>query len=206
MRVFPPLAAMLAAAVAGCATLGLGGPSDKEVRLDAGLTALAAGDYRTAHDHLAWTAQTHPDEDEGQRALLALAATELDPRNPGRRLWATVDLAERYLQMPDAPAWTRPLAESMHLVASELGAAEERAAGAEQQAALTQTENRRLRYVGSTVPQRLREVSGARDAALVERNELRTRLDRMERTLTARNDSIAALYKEIERIRKLIKP
>ncbi|MEX0891653.1 MAG: hypothetical protein WEB88_05725 [Gemmatimonadota bacterium] len=199
MRAFAPLALFLAAGVAGCATLGLGGPSEEEASLEAGLAALAAGDYRTAHEHLEWTARTHPDEVEGQRALLALAAAELDPRNPARRLWATADLAERYLELPEAPGWTRPLAESLFLVAAELGAAEESAVAAE-------SENRRLRFEGSTVPDRLRDAASARDAALVERNELQTRLDSMERVVSIRNDSITALNKELERIRKLIKP
>jgi hypothetical protein len=206
MRALPSLTAILAAGVAGCASLGLGVPSAEEASLEAGLAALAAGEYATAYEHLTWTARTHPDEKEGQRALLALAAAELDPRNPARRLWATVDLATQYLELPGAPAWTRPLAESMYLVATELGAAEDRAARAEAAAARAQHENRRLRFQGATVPERLREVAGARDAALMERNELRTQLDGMERTLVVRNDSITALNKELERIRKLIKP
>lgn len=62
------------------------------------------------------------DTPAGHRALLLLAGTRLDPRNessdPGAAAWA----AARYLSLPGADDWARPLAGQLYLVALEMGA------------------------------------------------------------------------------------
>ena len=60
----------------------------------------------------------------GQRAVLALAAASLDPRNPNRRIDMGATYAARYLNDNTKAAWTEPVGETLYLMALELGATE----------------------------------------------------------------------------------
>lgn len=191
-RIAPLLVASL---LTGCATL-LHRMSEPEARLDAGLTALAARDYPTAFDHLVWVVTNHPDEKAGQRALKALVALDLDPRNPGRRLNVGAQLAARYLRLDELAPWDRPMMETVYLLAIELGGAEERAAQAEADASAAEARARRKgavpTYSGQTVTARISAISEERD-------RLRRRVGQLERELADKES-------ELQRIRKAIKP
>jgi hypothetical protein len=199
----------------GCAALGLTPVVELERRLDSSAQRLAEGHAAAAYDDLLDLALTYPEEELGQRALLLLMAAELDPRNPHRRLWAASDLGARYLQNNAAAAWSVPLAETLYLLAQELGAAEERARQAE---AIAQEAERRAQqaeagraraeararaaqaapprslpqFQGPTVPARVGAVTSERD-------ELASRV----RTLEAQ---LAAQRQELERIRQTLRP
>lgn len=58
----------------------------------------------------------------GSRALLLLAGLRLDPRNQLATPDAAARAAASYLSLPGTPAWTRPLARQLYLLALELGA------------------------------------------------------------------------------------
>src|SRR5690606_28231557 len=120
------LFAGLSALVAGCSLIRAGGEPSPEARLEAGLAALAANDRVTADEHLRWVYERHANEPVGKRALIAMASAELDPRNPTRRLWASAERAALFLAHEDAPRWLQPVAETLCLLALELGANEER--------------------------------------------------------------------------------
>ncbi|MGH7481618.1 MAG: hypothetical protein ACRELV_05640, partial [Longimicrobiales bacterium] len=126
-------------ALGGCAALrGWQEPEpepDAETGLAAGLAALEAQDYLEAHDRLTAVYSVYPDDPVGAKALLALAAMELDPRNPGRRLDVGAEIIGRYFMMDSVPRWQWPLLETTYLLALELGAAEYRVERAEVEAA-----------------------------------------------------------------------
>lgn len=194
----------------GCAALRPSERPDPSAQLELGLAALAAGDYLAAGEHLYPVYRSHWTEPVGQRALLALMAAEVDPRNPNRRLWSTQDMAGRYLQIPDAPEWTRPVAESFYLLASELGAAEERLAraeadreAAEREAAASAArpapaDRRSLALPGPTVPAQLRTVANERD-------QLRQRVQQLQNEVAQRDRQIRERDQELERIRRTIR-
>jgi hypothetical protein len=183
-------AVAIAGLLSGCATLRAPFESRGEERLEQGLEALARGDYRTAHEHLSWVVQYDADDKHGQQAMLALAALEMDPRNPARRIGAGADVAAAYIGLQDKPAWTLPVAQTLYLLSLELGAAEERAERAERAAERAQA--RLPALPGPTVTARLR-------SAEQERERLRGRVAELEKEL-------AEKVQELERIKKTIRP
>ena len=196
--------AAVVCAMAGCATVqGQRGPS-AEARLEDGIRALRAGDFATATEQLDWVYRNHWNEPVGQRALLLLTASELDSRNPNRRVWVAADHAARFLGIERAAEWTKPLASVYYLLAQELGAAEARVAQAEAAAEVADSaraeaegDARRAtrglpQYSGQSVPAQL-------SALRTERDALRDRVGSLERQLRESQQ-------EIERIRKLLKP
>jgi hypothetical protein len=201
------LPVLVAGAMTGCATLRAvtdRGPTESEQRLEQGLTALKAGEYESAYEHLLWVAGNHEAEAVGRQALLALTAAELDPRNPNRRLGVAAGLAARYLRGEAPGGWTEPVAESIYLIALELGALEERVAQAEAERLAAE---RRARTGGSaqasppralptlpgrTVPDRIRDVEAERDRLRQRVTQLETRLARSEQ--------------ELERVRRTLRP
>jgi hypothetical protein len=183
------LAGAVASLVVGCASLTSLAQSDGRVRFDSGIKALAEGDYPAAHRHLSWVAERFAHEDDGQRAVLVLAAMELDPRNPGRRPDTGSDLAGTFLGLPDRDEWIDPVARTLYLLGLELGAAEERAQRAERAVEL----QRQLPILpGPSVTTRMRAVEQERD--------------RLARQVTALEEKLAEMDRELERIRKTIKP
>ena len=179
----------IALLLAGCATLSSVTSSSAEKRFDAGMRALANGDYTVAHQELSWVAERYANKEEGQRALLILASMEMDPRNPSRRTDVGADLAATFLRLPERDAWVDPVAQTMYLLGLELGAAEERAQRAER-AAEQQRELPKL--PGPTVSARIKTVEQERD--------------RLQARVTTLEEQIANLQKELDRIRKTIKP
>jgi chemotaxis protein histidine kinase CheA len=118
-------------AVGGCASLGQADQPSPEATFERALVALQEEDFQTAYEHLSWIYYEHAHRPIGERALLTLAAVEMDPRNTGRRLDVGAELAGRYFQHPNATPWSGAVSQTMYLLAMELGAAEERLARAE---------------------------------------------------------------------------
>jgi hypothetical protein len=187
----------------GCAMLRPSDRPDPGAELELGIAALEAGDYAAASERLYPLYRFYWKEPVGQRALLALIAAEIDPRNPGRRLWSTQDLAGSYTQIPGTAGWTRPIAESFYLLAAELGAAEERLARAEAErdAATRAAEGvaaSTLALPGPTVPERIRNVTAQRD-------ELQRRVQQLENDVAQRDRQLREREQELERIRRTIR-
>jgi hypothetical protein len=185
------LVAAVTAALIGCATFGSVVRSDADKRFDAGVRALENGDYATARTHLAWVAEHFNDKTVGQRALLIMAALEMDPRNPTRRTDVGSDMAASFLRLPERDTWVDPIAQTLYLQSIELGAAEERAERAERDA--EQHRERELpKLPGPTVSARIKAVEADRD--------------RLAQRVTALEAQLADKDRELERIRKTIKP
>jgi hypothetical protein len=183
------LVGAVASLAMGCASLATLARPEGHTRFESGIKALAEGDYAAAHQDLSWVAERFAHEDEGQRAVLVLAAMELDPRNPARRLDAGSDLAGTFLQLPDRDGWIDPLAQTLYLLGLELGAAEERAQRAERAVEL----QRQLPVLpGPSVTSRIRTVEQERD--------------RLARQVTELEGRLAEMDRELQRIRKTIKP
>jgi hypothetical protein len=119
---------LLLGALAGCALLAESGRSDPDEVFERAQEALERQDFSSAYQQLSWLYQTRWDRPVGERALLMLAAVELDPRNPGRRLQVGADLADQHDALPAAAPWNKPVGETMYLLATELSAAEDRIA------------------------------------------------------------------------------
>lgn len=197
MRYNALAASFVVLAISACATVGSMFDDEREQRYNAGLTALRAGDYAAASEHLGWVAERNAGDAVGQQALLMVAALEMDPRNPNRRLPLGSDLTGSYLKLERTPAWTTPVAETLYLLAVELGAAEDRAAQAE--ADKEQAENRlRLPENAPTMASRLR-------AAGDERDKLAKKVEQLEAQVAERDKKLAEKDKELERIRKTLK-
>lgn len=173
----------------GCATLKAPFESQGEARLQQALEALGRGDYRTAHEGLSWVVQHHSTDASGQQATLVLAALELDPRNPGRRIAVGTDVAGTYLRTGDKPMWTQPVAQTLYLLGLELGAAEERVEKAEREA--ERAASRLPALPGPTVSARIRTVEQERD-------RLARRVDTLEKQLSEKDQ-------ELQRIKKTIR-
>ena len=187
--------AVLAAAVtvlSGCAALSRGGPDESERRLAQGLEALDHGNYAESFEHLSWVAARHPNDVLGQRALLALGAADLDPRNPGRRIGIGAELVGRYLAYSDTPEWVRPVAQTLYLLGQELGAAEERVAAAVEDKERAEARADLPSYSGTPVPARIR-------ALTEERDRLKGRVAQLEKELAEKKQ-------ELERLRKTLRP
>lgn len=118
------LSAALFLGVGACAALRPDPPVERDAsyRLDRGLAALQAGEYRAAFDDLAWVFAHCEDRVRGAEALVALSALELDPRNRAARPGLASDLMARTIREPALPGYVRPLAQSAYLQALALGA------------------------------------------------------------------------------------
>lgn len=194
--------ALLSAGIAGCAALRPEQENGAESDLERGLSALAAQDFATARTVLDRVYRLHWQERLGQSALLALTAAEIDPRNNERRLSVASDLAARYLNVPGTMQWTVPVAESLYLLAIELGAQEDSLQQAQADRRQAEAEARRLRTLPrsqrESVPTRIRRLEN-------ERNEVQRRLRDTEQRLAAREKELRDAQQELERIRKTIK-
>jgi hypothetical protein len=182
-------AVALTCLLVGCATLKAPFESRAEQRFEQALEALGRGDYRAAHEGFAWVAQYYSKEELGQQATLILAALELDPRNPGRRIEVGADVAATYLRGGDKPAWTQPVAQTLYLLGLELGSAEERAEKAEREA--ERAASRLPALPGPSVSARIRSVEQERD-------RLARRVEGLEKQLGEKDQ-------ELQRIKKTIR-
>lgn len=119
----PAVAAALL--LAGCAHLGVGGGDEGLTvadRFERGLALDRAGEHPGAVRALAAAARSCDAEPLGQQAALALAALELDPRYGEGSPERAARLALHLLDRPRTAAWTRRMASSLYLAASELRA------------------------------------------------------------------------------------
>lgn len=118
--------ALLLASVAllvGCtAALPPAEPPPPRERIDESVQALSAGEYAAATAELRRISEVCEARELGYTALLLSASADLDPRNPGAVLDRSALLAARVLGDEHAPIWTRPLAETLYLLALHLGA------------------------------------------------------------------------------------
>ncbi|HEX7051552.1 MAG TPA: hypothetical protein VF188_15200 [Longimicrobiales bacterium] len=229
MRASHVFFALLTVLLTGCALVYGSRQPDPEERLARGLAALDREDYRSAFDDLVWVYTHFPDEPEGRRALLALAAAELDPRNPSRRLGVGSDLVADYLRTPGTPSWTHPVAETVYLLALELGAAETRVAEAEMEREEAEQESAEAR--GEATRARRQAQRAEAEAQRARRAEARAerarrgaqaappgplpqlpgppvtaRIRELQRERDRLAQRVQALERELERIRKTLRP
>ncbi|MGH7459808.1 MAG: hypothetical protein ACREMA_02115 [Longimicrobiales bacterium] len=190
--------------LAACASVTTYFDSRKEERFAAGLAALHRGDYVTANEEMGWVVEHYGSEDVGRQALLAVAAIEMDPRNPQRRLTLGSELAGAYLRQPQAE-WLQPVAQTLYLLSIEMGAAEERVAQVE---AEKQQVERRIEEVERSLPQLPESVMPfpARVRAMKEAHDrLARKVEALETQLAERDKKLADTEKELERIKKTLK-
>jgi DNA repair exonuclease SbcCD ATPase subunit len=221
------LVVLVTGTVHGCATLQGEREADPEQHLAWGLAALEQQDYHTAHAHLAWLVSYHWHRPVGQRALLALAAAEADPRNPVRRLGVSAQLASDYLRLEETPDWLHPVMESFYLMTLELGAAEEEIAqlarekeAAERAARAARAQAQRAQAAARTAEARARQARAAAAPAPAARTvpalpgppvTARVRALEQERTQLAQRTSqlerrLAEREQELARIRRTLQP
>lgn len=193
MRI-PPQAAgslLIAVFVAGCATLLQAGSSPGPEQIaERGLAALERHDYDAAVADLSWVSTYHPDRPAGRYALLALAATQLDPANPGGRPDVAGELLATFRAMEDNPKWTVPLANTLRGMMLELRDVQERALAAEGAAA--------------RADRSAREAVDQASQVRAERTALANRAVELERELARTRHQLARAREEVERIRRTL--
>jgi hypothetical protein len=96
------------------------------------VTALIDEDFASAREDLLWLASRCEAGVHGRRAMLQLAAAELDTENPHGSPRAAALLAAGYLVLPDAEADQLPVARAMYRLAADRGGLSE---GAEEDGA-----------------------------------------------------------------------
>lgn len=119
-----PVILLAVALTGGCAgALGRGaGGGQAEERFRAASAAAERGDFGRASRQLRSLAARCESGDRGREAVLLLAAVEIDPRNPSPSPATAAHLAARYLQVPQAPGASLAVAETLYLMALDLGA------------------------------------------------------------------------------------
>ncbi|HUF11620.1 MAG TPA: hypothetical protein VMN78_00805 [Longimicrobiales bacterium] len=115
------------ATLPACALAGRGAtPSEEAARqrsFAAGVSALDLGDFSLAAGHLAPVAAICPVDETGRRAMLLLAAGELDPRNPDGRPDAAAELTAFQIARPgQAEPWAAVLAAELYALSLDYGA------------------------------------------------------------------------------------
>lgn len=99
------------------------GPTDPTVHARRAVEALERDAFAAARYELYWLAARCEAGEEGRRALLLLAAIELDPNNPYGSPHTAASAAARYLLLPDAELDQLPFARSLYRIAVDLGGA-----------------------------------------------------------------------------------
>lgn len=218
-------AALLLAACGGKATMREAGVP---MRLDVAARAIHDGEFEAAEEALIRVRETCGDEPLGHQALILLGAMTLDPRNPVRNPDLAATVLARAMRLPEAFPWTRPLSESLYLLALELGASvpdpwamadalpdssvTARVLPAlhldEESAARCQPGERNTTQavvpglpdlIAPNVPERLQEVAD-------ESATLRRQLAAARRELATRRQELAAQRKELDRVRATVRP
>lgn len=100
-----------------------GGEADAEVRFRTAAAAVESGRFEPGARALREVASRCESGGWGAEAVLLLAAVEIDPRNPRPSPGAGARLAARYLQIPGTVPSSRAAAETLYLLALDLGAA-----------------------------------------------------------------------------------
>jgi DNA repair exonuclease SbcCD ATPase subunit len=206
MRYSALTAGVLALGLSACATMQTYLVSRGDDRFAAGLAALRRGDYVTANEELGWVVQRYEGEPIGQKALLTLAAVEIDPRNPQRRLLLGAELANAYVKQPTSRSdWVLPIAQTLHLLSIEMGVAEERVAQVEGE---KQEAERTMEEVERTLPRLptgTQPITTRARRVTEERDQLAKKVDQLETQLQEREKKVTDLEKELERIKKSLK-
>lgn len=91
-------------------------------KLQAALDALGKSEYTAAHARLMEVVELCGSAPLGQQALLLIAATELDPRNPDPRRSLAAESTSLLLGELDSMSWAGQFAESFYLIGRRLGA------------------------------------------------------------------------------------
>lgn len=91
-------------------------------KLKAALEALGKSDYTVAHARLMEIVELCGSAPLGQQAVLLIAATELDPRNPDPRGSLAAESTSLLLGELDSMSWAGQFAESFYLIGRRLGA------------------------------------------------------------------------------------
>jgi hypothetical protein len=188
-----------------CATLSTYFDSRADQRLAVGIAAFQRGDYVTANEELGWVVERYGSEEIGRQALLAVAAVEMDPRNPQRRLALGAELIGSYLRLEEQPEWVVPAAQTLYLMSMEMGAAEERVAQAQ---AEKQEVERRIEEVDRDLPQlpdKSATISARLRALKTDHDRLSKKIEQLETQLADRDKKLVETEKELERIRKTLK-
>jgi hypothetical protein len=198
MRITPHMAATLLSTVllGGCAAVLHARPNPDRIA-ERGLASLERGDYESAIADLEWVSTHFPDRTAGRYALLALAAAELDPANPGRRPDSGAEALARFRAMDDNPPWTVPVASSLRGLALELSATADRARAAEATAA-------RAERTARQAESRAREAARAASQARAQRESLGSRVVQLERELAVTRRQLAQSRGEVERMRRAL--
>jgi len=184
----------LALAVAGCATLRPGG-GDPGRSLDAGLRALAVGDYVTARSHLDRAGLDPNGGDAGRRALLLGTLAQLDPRNPDRDFGVAAQRAAALRRDAADVSWTGMAGEVLVELSAELSGTRARIRRADQD-----------RHAAVTAAILARAAFDARVAVLTgQRDFARRQAAELEDTLAARDKELKEKTQELERIRRTIR-
>lgn len=205
------LLAACTAGLASCSLLHLASGGSAEDHLHAGLAALDTADYARAMRELTAAYQASPSASDGRHALLALAAVELDPRNPDRRLDEGARLAGGYLRLPPDQSWVSPAASSLYLMALELGAVTARVDSAQAQADSARAEAAAARRTMARFERVLPKLPGqpitVRLARLqAERDTLQARVHQLDDALAEKDRQLAEKTEEIQRIRRTLRP
>jgi hypothetical protein len=181
--------ALLVLWIAGCATLRLG-PSDAQLRFDAGLDALGRRDFAAAAAGLEYVSRAG-DPDLARRALLLLAVTQLDPGNPERDAEAASVIAGRLREGAVPGSIEYIAAETLERVVRETRDLHQDmiAARMERDRALTHIDSLRARI----------------DLAVVERDSVRRRTVRLEFVRDSLDAELKKTTRELERIRRAIR-
>lgn len=171
-------------------------------------TLLEAGQYEAAGAALREVASRCESGERGRRALLLLAALDLDPRNVEAEPDSAALMAARFLSLPGLPVSERPLGETLYVLALDRGG-DPGLRPAEGESALA----RRFSDCGEPVADRvvtlpvlpessegvsILELQGARDSAVARVGELTSQ----NAALRAR---VAELEAELERIRRILR-
>lgn len=182
---------ILAASLAGCATLLQGGGRETPEQVaDRGLEALERGDYAAAMPDLIWVSTYHSERPAGRYSMLALAAVELDPANPERRPEIGRELLSEFRMLSENPPWTVPLARALHRLAFEVEDTRERAERAERERDRATAEVGRAEEEASEVRR--------------EQRLLQSRVAQLERQLEASRQETAEARRELARMRRAL--
>jgi len=119
-------AAVTALVASACASVGRPVPTgdDPAVQARLAVMALQREDFESARRRLLELAARCDAGAYGRRAILLLAAAELDPENEAGSPRAAADLTRVYLELPDSPREDQVLARTLYRVAADLGGLE----------------------------------------------------------------------------------
>ncbi len=167
---------------AGCASASPSIPaSEPAVRARLAVMALAREDFDRARPRLLELASQCQTGEHGRRAVLLLAAAELDTENESGSPTTALQLARSYLLLPNAPRDEVVLARALYRVAAELGGLEE-----------ASTENAPViapRFDGCDATPEL----GFRPMPSTTNETVADRIHALEATIAAQADSLARL-------------